>query len=423
MKARVGAIRGLCLGVIATGLTAGLGTVSAPAAQGALPGPDSSSWIPVKKAGVVATDPTNDFATGHLNLTPSGGALANATAFVSADLTKAYFRFHVAELPAVDAVGGYVVQFDTNSSTAGWERALRYSPATRTVTVFSSADDSGVTAPGTGGVTVPSTQTEGTSYAGANGGAFVAFAVPRTRLTDAGIVLGAPMVLGATIDDGVGIDAAGFLGLNNKGDILGVAKTNPAWGSAALDPLDFDIDGDGVVDRLDNCPVNANPGQEDDDLAIDNSLPSGTIGQPDGTEGKGNVCDSTPRGYDLDGDDVGLLDDDCPERPGLQDNGCLAQSGTTAILRYLPRATKFTGVVRADYDECVPRRGVSVFKFVVGAPDRLLGSVKTDAAGRYTLDRRKRAQKGKYYAQVDRKSIFDVGVNCFAVKSPKIEVR
>ena len=144
---------------------------------------------------------------------------------------------------------------------------------------------------------------------------------------------------------------------------------------------------------------------------------------PDGTEGKGNVCDPTPRGYDLDGDDVGLLDDECPERPGLQANGCVARSITTAILRYLPRATKFTGVVRADYDECVPRRGVSVFKFVLGAPDRLLGSVKTDAAGRYALDRQKRAAKGKYYAQVDRKTNFDVGVTCFAVKSPKIEVR
>ena len=255
MKSRMGAIRGLCLGVVVAGLSAGLGTVSAPAAQGALPGPDSSSWIPVKKGGVVATDPTNDFATGHLNLTSSGGPLADATGFVSADLSKAYFRFHVSELPAVDAVGGYVVQFDTNSSTAGWERALRYSPATRTVTVFSSADNSGVTAPGTAGVTIPSTLTEGTSYAGANGGAFVAFAVPRDRLTEAGIVLGAPMVLGATIDDGVGIDAAGFLGLNNTGDILGVAKSNPAWASAAVDPLDFDSDGDGIADKDDNCPV------------------------------------------------------------------------------------------------------------------------------------------------------------------------
>ena len=420
MKARRGAIRGLCLGMVAAGLTAGLGTVSAPAAQGALPGPDSGSWIAVKKSGVVATDPTNDFSTSYLNLTPSGGTLANSTAFVAADLDKAYFRFHVAELPAADAVGGYVVQFDTNSSTAGWERALRYSPATRTVTLFSSADNSGVTAPGTGGATVPSTQTEGTSYAGANGGAFVAFAVPRARLTDVGIVLGAPMVMGATIDDGVGIDAEGFLGLNNKGDILGVAKSNPGWGSAALDPLDFDIDGDGVVDRLDNCPVNGNPLQEDDDEAVDNSLPPGTIGQPDGTEGKGNACDRTPRGYDLDEDDVGSLDDQCPERPGLLANGCVAQSTTTAILRYRPRGKVFMGQVRADYDVCIPRRTVTVYKFVAG-PDRNLGTVKTDSTGHYSLA--KKATRGKYYVQVDTKLIFDQGARCFAVKSPKIEVR
>ena len=235
------------------------------------------------------------------------------------------------------------------------------------------------------------------------------------------------MVVGATTETrrrgpGAGLHASS-LGTAGEGRHPRAGKHNPSWQSVAVDPIDIDSDGDGVVDRLDNCPVVANPGQADDDKAIDNSLPPGTIGQPDGTEGKGNVCDPTPRGYDLDGDDVGLLDDDCPERPGLQANGCVARSITTAILRYLPRATKFTGVVRADYDECVPRRGVSVFKFVLGAPDRLLGSVKTDAAGRYTLDRQKRAAKGKYYAQVDRKTNFAVGVTCFAVKSPKIEVR
>ena len=43
MNVRMGAIRGLCLGVVAAGLTAGLGTLSAPpAAQAALPGPDSA---------------------------------------------------------------------------------------------------------------------------------------------------------------------------------------------------------------------------------------------------------------------------------------------------------------------------------------------------------------------------------------------
>ncbi|MDZ5622570.1 thrombospondin type 3 repeat-containing protein [Nocardioides sp. HM23] len=418
----MGAIRGLCAGVMVAGLTAALGTAS-PTAEAALPGPDSGSWIAVKKAGTTATDGAGDLATAHLDLTAAGGTLGPATVFVAADLVHASFRFHVAALPA-DAAGGYVVQFDTDDNPAGWEAALRYDPSADTVTFFTAGANAGVKIAGTSaGSPVAMSPSTATSYPGADGGAYVAFAVPRSRLTSAGITLGAPMVIGTTTGTGAALDAGGLLAAA-KADVLGTPKFGglnpPAWNTLDTDRIEFDSDGDGIADDLDNCPVHSNPGQEDDDAAVDNSLPPGTTGMPDGTEGKGNACDRTPRGYDLDKDGVGHMDDRCPERPGLGSDGCLARSTTSAILRYVPRAKAFVGSVRADYDVCVPRRNVTVFKLVSG-PDRKLGTVKTDAAGKYRLA--KRASSGKYYAQVDTKLIWTEGARCYAVKSPRIQVR
>jgi hypothetical protein len=431
MKARMGAIRGLCLAILTALVAAGLGAVATPASHAAdpsFPSPTSPRWVAVAKSAAPMTDEAGDISTTHLDLTASGGVLGPATGFVSADLQYLYFRMHVsAGLPG-GATGGYVVQIDTDANTAGWERAIRYDVGADTIAIYSAdSPNSGVKGTGTVLSSVPATAVNATSYAGAAGGAHVVFAVARPALTTAGVDLSKPirLVMGTSTEAGVGLNAGGLL-VQVTADVLGTGTfglSTPGWNTLAADAIDIDSDGDGVVDRDDNCPRDANPDQADDDAAIDNSLPPGTIGQPDGTEGKGNVCDPTPRGYDLDGDDVGLLDDDCPERPGLQDNGCVARSGTTAILRYLPRKTKFTGVVHADYDECVPRRNVAIFRFVLGAPDRLIGSTRTDAAGRYALDRSSRPKKGKYYAQVDRKSIFDVGVSCFGVKSPKIEIR
>lgn len=424
MVVRMGALRTLALGAVSAMVAGGLGLVTTPAADAGnpvLPGPASPSWLVVKKAGTAQTDGTNDMATAHLNLSPSGGTLAGATVFVGADLEYAYFRFHVAALPPADAAGGYVVQFDTDGNTNGWERALRFNPVARTVGLYTGGANTATQAAGTLATTVPLPPAGAASYAGADGGAFVAFAVPRAKLTENGITLGAPMVFGTSTQDGVALYGGGLLGTGSKADIIAVGKTNPGWNSVASDALDIDSDGDGVIDRLDNCPVVANPGQEDDDKTLDNSLPPGSPGQPDGTEGQGNVCDATPRGYDADDDNVGLLDDQCPERPGLLSNGCVARSTTTAILRYAPRRKTFTGIVRADFDQCVPRRGVAVFKVTAG-PDRQLGSGKTDAAGKYALVLKKRAASGRYYLKVDPKNIFDVGVTCFGVKSPAIKV-
>jgi len=420
MKARMGAIRTLGLGTVTAVVTAGLGVVAAPASHAAdpsIPPADSPKWIVVKKAGSPATDATNDFTPGYLNLTPAGGTLGAATAFLSADLQHAYFRFHVAEAPtAATAEQGYVVQFDTDD-VEGWERAVRFEPLARAVEIYTGAANSAPKDAGTLSATVPLTAAGATTYPGADGGAYVVFSVPRGRLATAGIDLGAPMVMGASSQDGAALDGGGLLGLGAKADLLGVGKGAATWQSAATDQVDLDSDGDGVIDRSDNCPIHVNPGQEDDDKVLEDAYPPNHA--LDGTEGDGNVCDATPRGQDLiDGDGVGALDDQCGEQYGLLANGCPAQSTTAVVLRYSARRTRFSGVVRADFDQCVPRRSVTVLKSVAG-PDRRMGTVRTRANGRYVLD--KRARKGTYYASVDPK--WTLGARCFGRKSPKIQVR
>ncbi|KAA1420313.1 hypothetical protein F0U44_07825 [Nocardioides humilatus] len=426
MKARMGIVRGLSLGAAAAMVAAGLGVVETPAAHAvdpAFPAPDSASWIQVKKGGAAVTDEEGelDDTLSRLDMTSAGGA-SGPGATVSADLHHAYFRFHLASLPADAATGGYVVQFDTNNDLKGWERALRYDPSAGVVTVFN-GDDSAVNAQSDVVSTIAIAVNSHTSYADPAGGAFLAFAITRAALTNAGINLGAPMVFGATsetvADIGAGLNGKGALLSKPKADILGVGKSNPNWSSVASDPLAIDSDGDGIADNLDNCPVVLNADQADDDAAVDNSLPSGTVGQPDGTEGHGNVCDATPRGYDLDGDDVGLMDDQCPEQYGALANGCVAQSTTTAILRYKAATKTFSGLIGADYDQCLPKRRVAVYRLVKG-PDTQLGVVKTDDLGKFKLVVTKRQPAGKYYASVDPK--WTLGARCFGVKSPKIQV-
>lgn len=426
MTGRMGALRALGLGVATTMAGSALGVIGVPAAQAAepvFPGPSSNGWSTVLKTVDGVTAPAtedrenlDDVPTPHLNLTPldstlnptTGGSVKPETAFVSADFDYVYFRYHVAALPA-DAAGGYVVQIDTDGNTAGWNVAVRYDDAANTITLYTAANK-GVTDDGTLVATIPATALNALTSTAPEGGAYVAWAVARTDLAAHGAALDGPVrtVMGTTASAGAGLDASKTLISDASDDVLGSGTwsplTPPDWGALATDAVDLrptDNDGDGVVNGIDNCPEVPNPNQNDDDA-----------------DGLGNACDDTPRGPDPDGDGVGLMDDHCPEQFGLDPNGCVAQSTTNAQLRYRAERERFKGVVRADYDQCVPRRAVTIYKSVTG-PDRNLGTVKTDGEGKFALA--KRARTGKYYAKVDPR--WTLGARCFGVKSPKIEVR
>lgn len=431
MTVRMGSFRAACLGTATALVVGALGAFAAPSAHAAdptFPGPTSGHWSKLLKTVDGVTGPAtenrenlNDMPTPHLNLTPldstenptTGGSVQPETAYVYVDFEYVYFRVHTAALPA-DAAGGYLAQIDTDG-VSGWNVAVRYDDAADAITVHT-ADNRPVDDAGTLVATVPATPINATTYSATAGGAFVAWAVSRADLATHGASLAGPvrMVIGTTAVAGAGINATKSLLSDPQGDVLsydtwagGLLGSAPKWETLAVDPVELapiDNDNDGVVDGIDNCPGLANPTQADDD-----------------DDGPGNACDPTPRGPDPDGDGVGALDDQCPEQYGALANGCVAQSTTTATLRYVAKRKRFQGALRADFDQCRPRRAVTVFKAIKG-PDRQMGkTVRTGNAGKYRLVLKKRPGKGKYYARVDPK--WTLGARCFGVKSPKIRLR
>ncbi|GEM_PF-1394468 len=93
-----------------------------------------------------------------------------------------------------------------------------------------------------------------------------------------------------------------------------------------------DADDDGVTDAADNCPDDANPGQEDPDgdglgSACDNCPTSSNPGQEDAdSDNAGDTCDNcpliaNPGQEDPDGDGLGSACDNCPSNsnPGQED--------------------------------------------------------------------------------------------------------
>jgi len=116
----------------------------------------------------------------------------------------------------------------------------------------------------------------------------------------------------------VGSGGRGSVGLPPLSTFLGL---NPR--STAINP---DADLDGIADTADNCPLLANPGQEDGDSdgvgdACDNCPTTPNADQLDGDgDGVGDACDNcptTPNADQLDGDGDGVGDacDNCIATP------------------------------------------------------------------------------------------------------------
>jgi thermitase len=104
-----------------------------------------------------------------------------------------------------------------------------------------------------------------------------------------------------------------------------------AYAQAGTVPAD--ADGDGVADAADGCPAvpvsttaNGCPQDRDfDDVAdaSDNCPDNANAAQGDMDHDRvGDVCDSTPRGPDVDHDGKAALDDACPTVYGTLANGC-----------------------------------------------------------------------------------------------------
>jgi len=129
-------------------------------------------------------------------------------------------------------------------------------------------------------------------------------------------------------------DPAGTMSFFFDGDDMG-GLTGETIQALAVDP---DSDGDGLVDRIDNCPDDANPGQEDDD-----------------GDGIGDVCDQCfgrPDELCVCGD--GILDlpvEECDL--GASFNGSPPCSTTCEIIG----ACTGSGAVCTDASECPPGEG------------------------------------------------------------------
>ena len=135
-----------------------------------------------------------------------------------------------------------------------------------------------------------------------------------------------------------------------------------------------DTDGDGVEDKVDNCPttVNADQANRDDDAL-------------------GDACD-----LDIDGDALANTGDGCPLVATTTTSGCPSVD-RRASLRYAKATRKLKVVVRSDVPACESQAKVTLFRTRPGKDTKLVVAT-TNGKGRKTW--KAPARSGRYYVRV-----------------------
>lgn len=157
-----------------------------------------------------------------------------------------------------------------------------------------------------------------------------------------------------------------------------------------------DSDGDGVEEKVDNCPITLNSEQVDRDA-----------------DGRGDVCDD-----DLDGDAVANTGDGCPVITALTASGCPAADRTVRA-RHLRKKRDLAVRVRSYYPECQARAQVTLWRVRKG-DDKQVKRFTTNRLGKKTP--RAPRRPGRYYVTVE--ASYAAGVaECPEATSKRVRVR
>jgi hypothetical protein len=151
------------------------------------------------------------------------------------------------------------------------------------------------------------------------------------------------------------------------------AATLRSW-TLTLTYATCDSDGDGVEEKVDNCPLVANADQVNRDV-----------------DALGDACD-----LDIDGDGLGNSNDGCARTAAATESGC-PPVGRAASLSYVKATKKLKAVVRSDMPSCRGDAKVTLFRAKPGKDTKLVVGT-TNSSGRWTRKAPKVA--GRYYVKV-----------------------
>ena len=255
--------------------------------------PADGDWVPVESGPNVVTDSVGDGAVDAVDIVGNGG---NPAAFVACDADHLFFRLRVNGNPAVGgellAGYGWGVLLETDGNPQNYEVLSMVEniglPEVNLQDNIMQGQNNSPRDPAESTVTQYSEATHSrTAQAGSNLGGdpdwFVDWAVGRADVEALGADLDAlRLIFGTTeLSTSLSDDLAGM------GTTINQLRSNAvACGSGGV----VDMDGDGVPDAEDNCPMTPNPDQADND-----------------GDGLGDVCDD-----DDDNDTIPDTEDNCP---------------------------------------------------------------------------------------------------------------